>query len=53
MYVLHPDVCSVYKRIVAYWRHMMTDIWVKINPDKFLLPDGINQLLEAMLTWDI
>ena len=41
---------SELKLIVAYWRHMATEIWVNIGSSNGLLPDGTNPLPEPMLT---
>ena len=36
--------------IVAWWRHMATEIWVKIGSGNGLLTDGTKPLPEPMLT---
>ena len=36
--------------IVAYWRHMVTEIWVNIGSGNGLLPDGTKPLPEPILT---
>ena len=37
--------------IVAYWCHMVTQIWVNIGSGNGLLPDGSKPLPEPMLTY--
>ena len=37
--------------IVAYWRHMATEIWVNIGSGNGLLPDGTKPLPEPMFTY--
>ena len=38
------------KIIVAYWRHMVTQIWVNTDSGNGLVPDGTKPLPEQMLT---
>ena len=37
--------------IVAWWRHMATEIWVNIGSGNGLSPDGTKPLPEPMLTY--
>ena len=40
------------KRIVTYWGHMVTEIWINIGSGNGLLPDGTKPLPESMLTYN-
>ena len=42
---------SLISIIVAWWRHMATEIWVNIGSGNGLLPDGTKPLPEPMLTY--
>ena len=45
-----PGKLDLTKLIVAYWRHMATETWVKIGSGNGLLPNGAKPLPESMLT---